>query len=228
MYEENSITGRLNQLYQESKLTREEFAKRCEISTSALTNYLKGSRTPDAAKLPHICEEFKVSADWLLGLSDIRNPSAELKGVVDYTGLSEKVIKRITDNDDLGEYINEINHFIEIPYFRDFIQEYKLFLTMLQRYDIDEENHYEENEDGKIVLSKCASVRFIMRSLERFLADITNEDYYAQCDIALKNTQMQKMQRFEDILIAAEQNPGIKELESYKKVMELLDKHKKE
>ncbi len=228
MYDENSFAGRLNKLYQESGLTREEFAKRCGgISVSAMTNYLNGSRTPDAVKLPAICQEFSVSADWLLGLSDVRKPSAELKGVVDFTGLSEEVIKRITNKDDLGEFINEINHLIEIPDFLGFIKEYRQYLTMLQRYDIVEKNNYEENEDGKIVLSKSASVHFIMRNLERCLADITYEDYYKQTDIASKNTQMQQVKHFEEILIAAEQNPEIKQLESYKKITELLDKHKK-
>lgn len=192
MYEKDSITGRLNQLYQESKLTREEFAKRCEISTSALTNYLKGSRTPDAIKLPHICEEFNVSADWLLGLSDVRKPSAELKGVVEFTGLSESAINKIVMMAKADEQIKKVlSRAIESSRFDEFI--YRLYIYMmhvdnLKESDFDDENKNVDWEFGKVSLYATEATGYFKQGVKDAVGKLCN-DLYIQAFQQIKFTK---------------------------------------
>ncbi len=51
------------------------FASKCEIAQPMMDRYLKGENTPSGEKIIQICIKNGCSADWLLGLSDIRNHS---------------------------------------------------------------------------------------------------------------------------------------------------------
>ena len=55
-----------------------------------------GKRLPGAAMLREICVKCNVSADWLLGISDVKNPKADIQAVCKYTGLSEDAIKALS------------------------------------------------------------------------------------------------------------------------------------
>ena len=46
------------------------------------------------------CERCNVSADWLLGLSDVKKPTADLRAVSEYTKLSEKAINGLKELSD--------------------------------------------------------------------------------------------------------------------------------
>ena len=48
-----------------------EFARKCGLSQPLMSMYFKGIRTPGAEHLRKICQESGVSADYLLGLSDV-------------------------------------------------------------------------------------------------------------------------------------------------------------
>ncbi len=195
MYKENSITGRLNQLYQESKLTREEFAKRCKISTSALTNYLKGSRTPDAAKLPCICEEFEVSADWLLGLSDVRMPSAEMRAVSEYINLPEDTVLHIKNYD--AKMLNAFIRFIEHEAFDRLIETYGDFLDILIKaayrftpgtpganIGVGMESSLSVQDDGSVKVSSIwQTLTFIGREMSFYTESIAEVDRLKLWDI---------------------------------------------
>jgi transcriptional regulator with XRE-family HTH domain len=50
-------------------------ADKLGIKQQAYARYESGSSTPGIELLTQICRHFNVSADWLLGLSDERNPS---------------------------------------------------------------------------------------------------------------------------------------------------------
>lgn len=53
------------------KQTQSVFAKHLGISRQTVSFYEAGQRTPDAMNLRRIAEVCNVSADWLIGLSDI-------------------------------------------------------------------------------------------------------------------------------------------------------------
>ena len=97
MYKKNVTTQRLEALLVDSGLSQEKFADRCGLSLAALKNYISSEkpRLPNTESLLKICKAFSVSADWLLGLSDVRQPSADLRGVCEYTGLSEESVKML-------------------------------------------------------------------------------------------------------------------------------------
>lgn len=62
-------------------------------SPQAINQYKQGTAVPQVEKLIKIAEYFNVSTDYLLGLSDVKTTDTELKGVCEYTNLSETAVK---------------------------------------------------------------------------------------------------------------------------------------
>lgn len=110
---------RLNQLFINSGKTIVDFAKTLGTSRQSLGYYLNGERIPDAHMVKQICERCHISADWLLGLSDVKSPEADLKAVCDYVGLSEKsiiVFKQMNRN---NEKVQRIIQLIDVFWSND-------------------------------------------------------------------------------------------------------------
>lgn len=81
---------RLNEMLGDMSVT--EFAKKLGLSRQTVGFYLNGDRIPDVETLAQICDKCKVSADWLLGLSDFMCVDPNIHMICEYTGLSEKSI----------------------------------------------------------------------------------------------------------------------------------------
>ena len=65
--------NRIKELRTEFGITQAKLAKMLKISDRAVGYYEKGEREPDNDTLIKIAEYFKVSVDYLLGRTDIRN-----------------------------------------------------------------------------------------------------------------------------------------------------------
>ena len=65
------FSERLSVLMKERNVTQEELAQELGIKRQTVSLYKNGQSTPDAALLKDIAIYFNVSADWLLGLSDV-------------------------------------------------------------------------------------------------------------------------------------------------------------
>lgn len=88
-----SLGERLEMLREEQNLTKNQIAKKIDISRVTYDNYITGRRTPDCSVIIAFCREFKVSADYLLGLSQTRNPS--YAKIAETTGLTETAIEHM-------------------------------------------------------------------------------------------------------------------------------------
>lgn len=67
----NKFSIRLNRLLQENGISKYQLAKDSGISKSVLSDYCNGKVQPTAEVIVIIAKYFDVSADYLLGLSDI-------------------------------------------------------------------------------------------------------------------------------------------------------------
>ncbi|MBE6035606.1 MAG: helix-turn-helix transcriptional regulator [Clostridiales bacterium] len=68
------IRDRIVELRHNKKLKQSEFADAINISPSSVSLWEKGDRRPDIEVIKIICKKFDVTADYLLGLSDIPKP----------------------------------------------------------------------------------------------------------------------------------------------------------
>lgn len=69
--------NRLKILLRKNDMTQQEFADWFCVSRDTAWKILNGQRKLNADEITEICTEFGVSADWLLGLSDIETPSED-------------------------------------------------------------------------------------------------------------------------------------------------------
>ncbi len=66
-----TIGAKIKQLREEIGLSQMELSKKVDISQSAIARYELGKTEPKASDIIKLAEFFCVSADYLLGLSDI-------------------------------------------------------------------------------------------------------------------------------------------------------------
>ncbi|HEL1795883.1 TPA: helix-turn-helix domain-containing protein [Streptococcus suis] len=72
------FTERLKQLRKEAGLTQKNIADSFNTSPQSYAQWEKGLRSPSKESLEKLADYFKVSTDYLLGNSDIRNPEEEI------------------------------------------------------------------------------------------------------------------------------------------------------
>ena len=85
-----SISSTLKDLRTENKLTQNEFAEKMNCNRQKIADWERGKSTPSADDLILLSKTFGVSADSLLGLSDVPTTDKNLQFVCDYLGLTEK------------------------------------------------------------------------------------------------------------------------------------------
>jgi len=79
-------------------VSQEKFAKAIGVSRMSISHYETGSRKPDIEVLLKTAEFFGVSADYLLGISDVKNIDADLQAICKTLKLSEKSIENLRNS----------------------------------------------------------------------------------------------------------------------------------
>jgi len=72
IYESKIMASRLKDLRKEAGLSQYELADKLKLSRSLLANYEQGRREPDYSTLVLLSEFFHVSADYIIGVTNIR------------------------------------------------------------------------------------------------------------------------------------------------------------
>lgn len=67
----NKFATRLSELLKENKISKRELAKRIGVSSTSVSDWSTGKIQPTAESIYLVSEYFHVSADYLLGLTDI-------------------------------------------------------------------------------------------------------------------------------------------------------------
>ena len=87
---------RLDDLINSRGITQSQLAEETGVKQSAISEYINGRksgtsfRAPDCAAIIALARYFSVSTDYLLGLSSVKTSSADLRDVIDLTGLTEE------------------------------------------------------------------------------------------------------------------------------------------
>lgn len=76
------LNKRLEELRKKMKMTKKEVAELLKIDQSTYGKYELGKRQPDSEMLKKLAEIFDCTTDYLLGLSNIRNPADEIAEAV--------------------------------------------------------------------------------------------------------------------------------------------------
>lgn len=73
------LDKKLRMLRNEKHLTQVELAKILNIGNKTISDYERGISSPDIDTINLLADFFNVSTDYLLGLSDIRNPKKAIE-----------------------------------------------------------------------------------------------------------------------------------------------------
>lgn len=72
-----NFANRLKQLRKEHNLTQEELAQKISKTRSTIAGYETERKEPDYETLALLAKYFNVSLDYLMGVSDVKNPYSE-------------------------------------------------------------------------------------------------------------------------------------------------------
>ncbi len=75
--------------------TQAQFAAMLGFSRPTVALYESGDRIPDSVALKVIAEKCNVSADYLLGLTDIRTSNQDIRYICEYTGLTAEAVDEL-------------------------------------------------------------------------------------------------------------------------------------
>lgn len=73
----STFSKRLRELRKEKQLTGEDLGKVFNVTKTAISYWENGKTFPDELTIKQMADYFDVSTDFLLGVSDIRNPYKE-------------------------------------------------------------------------------------------------------------------------------------------------------
>ncbi len=65
------------------------------IQRQTISLYMNGQSKPDTERLTAIAKVLNISADWLLGLSEVKSTNYEVRQACKYTGLSENSVETL-------------------------------------------------------------------------------------------------------------------------------------
>ena len=97
-------------------LNQKEFASLCGVSASNISTWLKGTFVPNVNDFNTMACKLGVTTDYLLGNTNVKAKSQNLKDVCEYTGLSEKavqILKKFNNSNNSTWRMDIINDFIE-------------------------------------------------------------------------------------------------------------------
>jgi len=128
------FSERLNLLMKERGVTQTTLSDAVGITKQSISMYSNAHRVPDIEVFKKICDFFEVSADYLLGTSDIKSFDIDNVGINKKLGLSDEVITVIELIKRKDEFlgIDFFNYFISEPFFIDLfmlIREYMVNLA---------------------------------------------------------------------------------------------------
>jgi len=115
--------NRIIQLRKEAKLSQAELAHYADCSQRSISHYENGTHKIPPDVLSRLCTAFDVSADYLLGFSDIKSPAAQNSeansvSVTAPPSMSEDLFRRIEEANSLFLKLDEAGKAQAIAYLR--------------------------------------------------------------------------------------------------------------
>ena len=156
------FSQRFKQLKEESNLTLKGLAETFEVSVTTMSYYLNG-REPSFDLLINIAEHFGVTTDWLLGVSDARDPDQEL--------IFKDVTSKLKDKKTTEQ--NRIRNILLKEQLEN--AEDQRYFSEDQPYDEEKEKFVNISEDSS-VLKGDAKKMYI--DIQKQLYDSMDEIYY--------------------------------------------------
>lgn len=157
----NVFSERLKEL--RGKKTLQEVSDAIGITRVAMGYYEKGERKPDIEILYRIADFYKVSADYLIGITDVKTPDIEIKAIANSIGLSEDAINILRTENTIGfkHELRCLDILIRDMRFRVEGKNYRPFMELFSNFMLftgDKKKVYSLKQNGDISLAKPTTI----------------------------------------------------------------------
>lgn len=105
-----TLGERIKQLRTENEMTQEEFGKLFGVTKYAVSLYESDKSVPNDEIKKKIADYFQVSLDWLMGVSEIRNPADKITEAVSGDPELAEFWEKLRQRDDLKLLLKQIRH----------------------------------------------------------------------------------------------------------------------
>ena len=214
---ENIIGQRINTALAARDIKQKELAKQIGVKDNVVSYWCSGTRLPNTTQIVQIAKILNVSSDYLLGLSGVATNDTDLKAVCSYTGLSENIIKFLSENKDpsyseysgviefLECFINEINHyspytvieFIDLKelttiYINDLCEEIEE-VKKLQCEFINEQTIYGDMDDCEVHVTESKTrINGLKYILNKIVSEILDKYSISGVDCTLNDVEQRE------------------------------------
>lgn len=125
--EKEIFPSRLRKMMKKRGMNQEALAHLVSVQRQTISLYTIGQSKPDADRLTAIAGALGVSADYLLGLSDIESVDTTTRDICEKTGLSEHTVSRLMQDDNHDKWAEVIDQLILHPGVLDALHAYLFF-----------------------------------------------------------------------------------------------------
>lgn len=173
--EHDIFKDRMTELYRVSgSPSVTQFAKMIGLKRQTVDKYLNGIQKADLPSIQQICSSMNVSADWLLGLSDVMATSADIQNAVNALGISEAAAQRIVDPQVYGLKKDVLSDLLERSEFEELLNEYGNLLKLISYINSDQRlcdylsgEDYVIEENGQVTIpSPYKAISVIQSSMQ--------------------------------------------------------------
>ncbi len=145
----SEIGARLKEVYQDSGLSQETFARSLGVSKSALNRYISGKNEPKASVIRLLLENFKVNPTWFITGRGPKYFEGVEEGYmlysVEHKGELGKVIKSLHQLPDLVQILHKLLK--TDPHQKETLKAYLMALEMALKAHKKEREEEREDED---------------------------------------------------------------------------------
>lgn len=173
MFDKQIFAKRLKELREKCGLNQSDFAEKCGTSRGSISFYEKGERLPDIETIFNMAKHFNVSADYLIGLSDVSTKNETIRNVADVTGLSEKAVMGLLS---VPVDVDLKNSIAYSGMFEDYlgIEEYFNYIPITK-------NKLIETECFSSLIS-AASICRVASDMSKKIVSFNDEQFLRNCD----------------------------------------------
>lgn len=190
----DKVSKRIVELREEKGETQQELADAIGITRQSLSRYEIAARTINVDVLGALARHFEVSADYLLGLSDVKSTEQDMKVACEVTGLTEKAIENIKISfrnvpPDVARFMSFHLELLEFSQKENDEKESDTILDILHEVDPIAK---------KIIIDFLESDEFVSILVNIVSAVISNKEQHAEADKTLNEYKLNHIKEFAD------------------------------
>ena len=196
-----SLRGGLKKARKRKGIKQSDLADLMGVTLKTVMNWEQGIVNPDFETVVKLADKLECDIDYLTGR--LPESTHDIHFVHEFTGLSEKAIRKIHCQKLDNPFGKILSHLIEAENFENLMTAYKTFLLSAEKLSKSEIKvvDLEIDENNRITLGLNEATHLFMHKTTLAMSHICDEDYLKSYEQASKNTQKGFIQDYFDSVL---------------------------